>query len=143
MALNVFWSSRRKKWVVVWTFCLTKRHVFVCFFPCMLCNSSCYDFSETNKVLSYEWVIISVSLKFFQNLELFIIWKNKTYPLEFTRVRDHQNHYFGAWITYFKELIPRARGFLWGDKWKWLDVPISVHKWVIEIVENTLPRKLL
>ena len=71
MVLNVF---EAKKWVVVWTFWLTKPHVFVCFFPCMLCNSSCYDFYETNKVLSYEWVIISVSLKFFQNLELFIIW---------------------------------------------------------------------
>ena len=78
MALNVFfWSSSRKN-RVVWTFCLTKPHVFVCFFRCMLCNSSCYDFSETNKVLSYEWVIISVSLKFFQNLELFIIWQDSS-----------------------------------------------------------------
>ena len=36
-----------------------------------------------------------------------------------------------------------ARGFLRVDKWKCLDVLISVHNWIIEIVENTLPRKLL
>ena len=72
MALNVFFEVQGKKWDHFCDFCLTKPHVFVCFFPYMLCNSSCYDFSETNKVLSYEWVIISVSLKVFQNLELFL-----------------------------------------------------------------------
>ena len=72
-----------------------------------------------------------------------IIWEKISFPLQKSRLRDHQNHYFGAWITYFKELISRARGFLWGDTWKWLDVLISVHNWIIEIVENTLPRKLL
>ena len=71
----VFWSSRRKNGSLCELFALQNRmFLFVSFRACCVIAVAMIFPKQTRFYHNYEWVIISVSLKFFQNLELFIIW---------------------------------------------------------------------